>query len=829
MDSTLSLHELEKPPILILLFSGDIGVVDNALNIRIDQHNCCQQISEKLKRFMYFLLLEMILGGNLKTSSIFRDSEQNWNNIKKIIHIPKGLLQDFRQQQLAQVFPQKPTVINLLINDVCNSRCQMCLIWKNKKSKEFSPVELRNIFEDDLFSDIEYVGVSGGEPTLRGDFTQLFDVICAKSPKLKGVGIITNGISKEIVKTRLLEAADVCKAAGISFNVMFSLDGIGGVHDEVRGRTGNFHSTLSLIKFFNDETDIPTTFGCTVTASNALYVDELLDFAKSEDIYGRFRIAEFIKRLNNDTQSDYIRDFDDKTLYHLGLFFFRLEHDFESSPTFQKTYRNIRSMLTEESERQINCPYQSRAVVLTAKGELLYCSPNSPNLGSALTTSAKKLYFSNIKKREEIVKSKCKDCIHDYHAPITTYEKITSFLEKQRRKKYDCSRLLVLSKRYGKLSRPTVKLSALSSSTVLIVGWYGTETAGDKAILWSVVNELNLRLNPPKKIYLSSLFPFVSQWTVRELALYGIEIVETYTREFEAACRFADEVVVGGGPLMDIEPINHILYAFIQATKNGKVARLEGCGIGPLSDPLYVNVVSELLRLADHITLRDSASVLRGKTDFGRKDIELVSDPATSYVINVKESYDLLPRLPTSPKEKYVGCFVRELTLEYKGDLGVEPFLLLQQKFEMQLVQMLTYLLNSRQLRLSLLPMHTFSVGGDDREFSRKIVKDVLAIAERENTNGKITYARGIVSPLEILQNMSHASFNVCMRFHSVLFAQTLGVPYIAIDYTNGGKIQSYLQDKNAMNRLLTLEDVAQGQWKKKLNECLRESRVLLP
>ncbi|MEM9807048.1 MAG: polysaccharide pyruvyl transferase family protein, partial [Cyanobacteria bacterium P01_D01_bin.56] len=331
----------------------------------------------------------------------------------------------------------------------------------------------------------------------------------------------------------------------------------------------------------------------------------------------------------------------------------------------------------------------------------------------------------------------------------------------------------------------------------------------------------------PKKIYLSSLYPFVSQWTVKEIDLGDIEIVETYTKDFETICCLVDEVVVGGGPLMDIEPLNHILYAFMQAAKYGKIARIEGCGVGPLLNPLYIDVVSEIFRLADHITVRDSASARRAETDFGRKDIAVVPDPATNYVVNVKGSDRL--RLPSdeTTDTKKVACFLRKLTLEYKGDLDGESFDSLQQRFEAQLVQMLMYVSNSYHLELNLLPMHTFSVGGDDRKFNRKIVRD-LETAEGGGEPSKASYERGILSPLEILQAMHHARFNICMRFHSVLFAQTLGVPYLAIDYTSGGKIEAYLRDRNELNRLMTLEDIAQGRWKEKVDDCLAEGLLML-
>jgi polysaccharide pyruvyl transferase WcaK-like protein len=64
---------------------------------------------------------------------------------------------------------------------------------------------------------------------------------------------------------------------------------------------------------------------------------------------------------------------------------------------------------------------------------------------------------------------------------------------------------------------------------------------------------------------------------------------------------------------------------------------------------------------------------------------------------------------------------------------------------------------------------------------------------------------------------MYHAEFNLCMRFHSVLFAETLGVPYLAVDYTNGGKIKAFLETKGKLDRLISLQEVAEGRWKTRL------------
>ena len=57
-----------------------------------------------------------------------------------------------------------PVTLNFMANDICNSKCKMCNIWKRKKDKELTPEELENILNDDLFKNLSNVGISGGEP-----------------------------------------------------------------------------------------------------------------------------------------------------------------------------------------------------------------------------------------------------------------------------------------------------------------------------------------------------------------------------------------------------------------------------------------------------------------------------------------------------------------------------------------------------------------------------------------------------------------------------------------------------------------------------------------
>lgn len=738
------------------------------------------------------------------------------HHMRTTIWLARLGLHDALKSVRHRVAPSRPTIINLLANDICNSRCEMCLIWQQKRDEELSCEQLRQILRDPLFGKIQHVGITGGEPTLRSDLPELFDVVCHSLPRIRSASTITNAIQTKSVIERVLASAEVCRRHNVRFSAMVSLDGVGEVHDTVRGRKDNFESAMTVLRTLRDE-GVPVSFGCTITTSNAPYVDELLDFVQAEGFYGRFRIAEFINRLYNETQSEYIRSFDPKMTYHLGLFFFRLEHQYEKAPIYRKTYRNIRSMLVEGKKRQIGCPYQDYGVVLTSRSEMLYCAPKSPVIGNALKTSAQSLYRANLNERKKIVQNECDTCIHDYHAPVTFKEAVFGIASRVRRRhNYRLAKLLRRSKEL--MSAKSMEVSCLRSKSVLIVGWYGTETAGDKAILWSIIRRLQARAEPPRVIYLASLYPFVSDWTVKEMGLDNVSVVETYTREFERVCPEVDEVVVGGGPLMDIPALDHLLYAFVTAQAAGKVTRIEGCGIGPLVSPVYTQVVAELCRLANNVTLRDQASADRCRHEFSQLTAQVVPDPATEYVAHIRSNPSSMEgKAPLVSESTNISCFLRDWGRDYAYDLDAASYQSQKLRFETQLAELVVMAAQLTGSDVHLLPMHTFAIGGDDRIFNRRFAPQISGRLASLKSHSQVRFARGPVAPVELLASMAQSRFNICMRFHSVLFAETLGVPYLAIDYTNGGKIKAFMEKTGRLDRLVSLHDITAGKWQRKL------------
>ena len=87
--------------------------------------------------------------------------------------------------------------------------------------------------------------------------------------------------------------------------------------------------------------------------------------------------------------------------------------------------------------------------------------------------------------------------------------------------------------------------------------------------------------------------------------------------------------------------------------------------------------------------------------------------------------------------------------------------------------------------RVKLIPMHTLHIGDDDRWYQAE-ARDLAA--EREH----ILQLTGSYSAEQIAGEIRDCDVLLAMRYHSVLFGVTLGVPTVAMDYTRGGKVAAF-------------------------------------
>lgn len=181
--------------------------------------------------------------------------------------------------------PLKPLWVVFEATTACNSRCKHCNIWKMGPTPGTLTIEeIKKTFSDPLFSKVEYVIITGGEPVLRKDIKEFCLAIHEKLPKARMI-LSTNGILAD----RVVEVTKFALEHGINFDVGISLDGTGKHHDEIRGIPGNFEKTDRLIKELLElkktyGKQLFITAGITISDLTLDYVDEYLDYCKKHGI-----------------------------------------------------------------------------------------------------------------------------------------------------------------------------------------------------------------------------------------------------------------------------------------------------------------------------------------------------------------------------------------------------------------------------------------------------------------------------------------------------------------------------------------------------------------
>lgn len=120
----------------------------------------------------------------------------------------------------------KPISVGTYITDVCNSRCVMCNIWKNKKPSTYPRVYQEQAIDALARAGCFYYSISGGEPTTVKDLPERLAYAAKKIPYVR---FTTNGLSMTPELVRSFNASGV-KEIGIS------IDGTDEYHNMVRGR-----------------------------------------------------------------------------------------------------------------------------------------------------------------------------------------------------------------------------------------------------------------------------------------------------------------------------------------------------------------------------------------------------------------------------------------------------------------------------------------------------------------------------------------------------------------------------------------------------------------
>ncbi len=296
-----------------------------------------------------------------------------------------------------------PRVLLLPVTTRCNAKCVMCSIWK-QESRSISSEFLSKAFEDGaLINDLEYLGVTGGEPTLMQDLPDMVDFIIGKGKCLKEVSFNTNGLLTDNALQTVKRLISVTKERGIKLSVYVSLDGAGEIHDRVRGINGFFEKTIATIKGLKEviqaEETVELSLNSVVNALNADHVLETFKFAKGIEVPINFSLVMRTTTCINSAKSEVDFEILPEQKAKLKKFFSKmkmisrvngensLEHNY---------YKHVIGMLNNEP-RQLACPFADGAgCLIDPFGNVYPCGVSSELLmGNLFETPFEKIWFND--------------------------------------------------------------------------------------------------------------------------------------------------------------------------------------------------------------------------------------------------------------------------------------------------------------------------------------------------------------------------------------------------------------------------------------------------
>lgn len=327
---------------------------------------------------------------------------------------------------------------------------------------------------------------------------------------------------------------------------------------------------------------------------------------------------------------------------------------------------------------------------------------------------------------------------------------------------------------------------------IAVIGWYGTETIGDRAILAGLIRIMSEAYGDIH-IHLGSMYPVVSEHTLIDdidflvrCAKFGRVSFSLFCsskiRDLKSAISDSDLLIVGGGPLMDISQMYMLDYSFAYAAGKKIKTAICGCGWGPLNDKKYIQLALNIAKRSDLILFRDTISLnLYNKYEsVNTKSFGLI-DPAAFALQFFLETN-------TSMKKSDTICInYREIVSDMQGAFDKD--------IESKLALLTHSIVNKYDDKIvCLIPMHTFLVGGDDRILLNKICRTVNA--------SNICVQNVPLTLEETMKRYFEASFCVGMRFHAILFQMMLNGQNYILDYTDAsvGKTMNLLRQLKAVD-----------------------------
>jgi MoaA/NifB/PqqE/SkfB family radical SAM enzyme len=346
-----------------------------------------------------------------------KEAVENSININHYLKLPKYFVSGIKFHAAGHIYTPKPIFSTISLTPRCNSKCIMCLYWRETENKKLlSPAEIAEIYKNPLFDSLERLTLTGGEPTL--------DV----RPHIQEITLCSNGLDPDRVVEKTRSLVDLANSRGIpKFAVSTSIDGYGSMHEQVRRVPRAFEKvseTIRRLQELQKERSFYLSATCVVQPLNIDNLTQISAFCEQIALPLTFvPICTTNTHVSDEATRDNLRLTGIQTDKLKSIFSNKLSSNLTlSNLPFWKEYFQI----VAGEKRKLPCFMLNHYVQLDSDGSLHTCgADNSLIYGNVKDDSPDVLWFAEKAKamRRKVEMEYCPSCtIHCNLAFSLTHE-----------------------------------------------------------------------------------------------------------------------------------------------------------------------------------------------------------------------------------------------------------------------------------------------------------------------------------------------------------------------------------------------------------------------
>jgi len=206
------------------------------------------------------------------------------NHLKQFLRLSINLARGrLVMQGLSSRLPD-PINVTFSVTRRCQSKCKTCFIWKHDPGEDIDLETVESLFRSIGWT--YFFNVSGGEPFLRKDLPEIIGLACRfMTPAV--VHIPTNALAPERILKLTEEILAVIhrETPGTVLSIKPSFDGVGDLHDRIRGVPGNFERLMETLRGLerlrSEHPNLHVGVGTVISKYNYDRLAEIIEFTEN--------------------------------------------------------------------------------------------------------------------------------------------------------------------------------------------------------------------------------------------------------------------------------------------------------------------------------------------------------------------------------------------------------------------------------------------------------------------------------------------------------------------------------------------------------------------